>query len=95
MTGWRLGYAAGPQSIIEAANVVQSHSLSNVTTFAQYGGIAALEGDQSAVETMRQAFAQRREVIYACVVDSGYHLRSPGRRLLHLSLDRSLGPRTR
>ena len=67
MTGWRLGYAAGPRSIIEAANVVQSHSLSNVTTFAQYGGIAALEGDQSAVETMRQAFAQRREVIYAGV----------------------------
>ena len=64
MTGWRLGYAAGPQPIIDAANVVQSHSLSNVTTFAQYGAIAALEGDQSAVETMRQAFAQRREVIY-------------------------------
>lgn len=38
-----------------------------MTTFAQYGGIAALEGDQSAVETMRQAFAQRREVIYAGV----------------------------
>jgi aspartate aminotransferase len=64
MTGWRLGYAAGPQPIIDAANVVQSHSLSNVTTFAQYGAIAALEGDQSAVEVMRQAFARRREVIY-------------------------------
>ncbi|HLZ08775.1 MAG TPA: aminotransferase class I/II-fold pyridoxal phosphate-dependent enzyme, partial [Chloroflexota bacterium] len=64
MTGWRLGYAAGPQSIIDAANVVQSHSLSNVTTFAQYGALAALEGDQSAVEVMRQAFARRRQVIY-------------------------------
>jgi len=64
MTGWRLGYAAGPQSIIDAANIVQSHSLSNVTTFVQYGGIAALEGDQSPVETMRQAFAKRRDVIY-------------------------------
>ncbi len=64
MTGWRLGYAAGPQEIIDAANVVQSHSLSNVTTFAQYGAIAALEGDQSAVEMMRQAFARRRDVIY-------------------------------
>ncbi len=64
MTGWRLGYAAGPQEIIDAANIVQSHSLSNVTTFAQYGAIAALEGDQSAVEMMRQAFARRRDVIY-------------------------------
>jgi aspartate aminotransferase len=64
MTGWRLGYAAGPQAIVDAANVVQSHSLSNVTTFAQYGALAALEGDQSAVEMMRQAFAQRLDVIY-------------------------------
>lgn len=64
MTGWRLGYVAGPRSIIEGANIVQSHSLSNVTTFAQYGALAALEGDQSAVEMMRQAFARRLEVIY-------------------------------
>jgi aspartate aminotransferase len=64
MTGWRLGYAAGPQPIIDAANVVQSHSLSNVTTFAQYGAIAALEGDQSVIETMRRAFAERLELIY-------------------------------
>lgn len=64
MTGWRLGYAAGPRAIIEGANVVQSHSLSNVTTFAQYGALAALEGDQGPVEVMRQAFAERREVIH-------------------------------
>lgn len=64
MTGWRLGYAAGPRPIIDAANVVQSHSLSNVTTFAQYGALAALEGDQSAVEAMRQAFARRLDIMY-------------------------------
>jgi aspartate aminotransferase len=64
MTGWRIGYAAGPKEVIEAANVVQSHSLSNVTTFAQYGAIAALEGDQSVIETMRRAFAKRLDVIY-------------------------------
>jgi aspartate aminotransferase len=63
MTGWRIGYAAGPRPIIEAANVVQSHSLSNVTTFAQYGALAALEGDQGAVEMMRQEFARRRDLI--------------------------------
>ncbi len=69
MTGWRLGYSAGPQEIIDAANIVQSHSLSNVTTFAQYGAIAALEGDQSAIETMRQAFAKRLDVMYAGLVE--------------------------
>lgn len=64
MTGWRLGYVAGPQKIIDAANIVQSHSLSNVTTFAQYGALAALEGDQSQIEVMRQAFAQRLDLMY-------------------------------
>ncbi|HEY9598066.1 MAG TPA: aminotransferase class I/II-fold pyridoxal phosphate-dependent enzyme, partial [Cyanophyceae cyanobacterium] len=42
----------------------QSHSTSNVCTFAQYGAIAALEGSQDCVEEMRQAFAKRREVMY-------------------------------
>jgi aspartate aminotransferase len=65
MTGWRLGYSAGPAEIIDAANVVQSHSLSNVTTFAQYGAVAALEGDQTVVESMRQAFAKRLDVMHA------------------------------
>jgi aspartate aminotransferase len=63
MTGWRLGYLAGPATLIQAMNTLQSHSTSNVCTFAQYGAIAALEGPQACVETMRQAFAQRRRVI--------------------------------
>jgi aspartate aminotransferase len=68
MTGWRLGYAAGPQEIVDGANVVQSHSLSNVTTFAQYGALAALQGDQSAIAVMREAFAKRRQIMYDAVV---------------------------
>lgn len=64
MTGWRLGYLAGPLEIIKAASKVQGHSTSNVCTFAQYGGIAALESSQECVEIMRQAFAERREVIF-------------------------------
>ena len=63
MTGWRLGYLAGPTALIQAASRLQSHSTSNVCTFAQYGAIAALGGSQDCVETMRQAFAQRREVM--------------------------------
>ncbi|MDA0674126.1 MAG: pyridoxal phosphate-dependent aminotransferase [Cyanobacteria bacterium] len=63
MTGWRIGYLAGPVALIKAMNTLQSHSTSNVCTFAQYGAIAALEGPQDCVETMRQAFEQRRRVI--------------------------------
>lgn len=65
MTGWRLGYLAGSLEIIKAATTIQSHGTSNVCTFAQYGAIAALEGSQDCVETMRQAFAQRRQVMLA------------------------------
>jgi aspartate aminotransferase len=64
MTGWRIGYLAGPLDLIKATITIQSHSTSNVCTFAQYGAIAALEGSQDCVEEMRQAFAKRREVMY-------------------------------
>ena len=67
MTGWRIGYLAAPESLIKAASALQGHSTSNVCTFAQYGAIAALEGDQDCVETMRQAFAVRRQVILDCL----------------------------
>ena len=63
MTGWRVGYLAAPVALIQAASALQGHSTSNVCTFAQYGAIAALEGSQDCVETMRQAFALRRQVI--------------------------------
>ncbi|HEY9600896.1 MAG TPA: pyridoxal phosphate-dependent aminotransferase, partial [Allocoleopsis sp.] len=63
MTGWRLGYLAGPVELIKATTTIQSHSTSNVCTFAQYGAIAALEGSQDCVEDMRQAFAARRQVM--------------------------------
>jgi aspartate aminotransferase len=63
MTGWRIGYLAAPVALIEAASTLQGHSTSNVCTFAQYGAIAALESSQDCVETMRQAFATRRQAI--------------------------------
>jgi aspartate aminotransferase len=64
MTGWRIGYLAGPIELIKATSIVQGHSTSNVCTFAQYGAIAALESSQESVEKMRLAFADRREVIF-------------------------------
>lgn len=63
MTGWRLGYLAGPLAIIKAVSTIQSHSTSNVCTFAQYGAIAALEGPQECIDIMGRAFAERRQAI--------------------------------
>ncbi|BAY38233.1 aspartate aminotransferase [Nostoc sp. NIES-2111] len=63
MTGWRIGYLAGPLDIIKATSTIQGHSTSNVCTFAQYGAIAALEESQDCVEEMRLAFAKRRQVM--------------------------------
>ncbi len=65
MTGWRLGYLAGPLPIIKAASTIQGHSTSNVCTFAQYGAIAALEGSQDCVAEMVEAFAKRRQVMFS------------------------------
>jgi aspartate aminotransferase len=61
MTGWRIGYLAGPVEIIKAATTVQSHATSNVCTFGQYGAIAALEDSQDCVKEMLQAFSDRRQ----------------------------------
>jgi len=65
MTGWRVGYLAGNEEIIKAMTTIQSHSTSNVCTFAQYGAIAALENPRSetAIDQMRTAFAQRRRIM--------------------------------
>ncbi|MCL1463814.1 pyridoxal phosphate-dependent aminotransferase [Argonema galeatum] len=64
MTGWRIGYLAGPVELIKAVSTIQGHSTSNVCTFAQYGAIAALSSPQDCVEEMRQAFALRRQVMF-------------------------------
>jgi aspartate aminotransferase len=61
MTGWRVGYLAGPVELIKATITIQSHSTSNVCTFAQYGAIAALESSQDCVQQMLDAFAKRRQ----------------------------------
>jgi aspartate aminotransferase len=63
MTGWRLGYAAGPQDIIEGANKIQSHSTSNTSSISQHAGIEALNGSQEEVEKMRQEFEKRRNFL--------------------------------
>jgi aspartate aminotransferase len=62
MTGWRLGWCVAPQTVSSAIAALQSQSTSNATSFAQYGLLAALEGDQSFVEEMRVEFLARRDL---------------------------------
>jgi aspartate aminotransferase len=63
MTGWRIGYAAGPAEVIKAMARLQSHSTSNPTSFCQNATIAAIRGDQSCVQKMLKAFDERRKYI--------------------------------
>ncbi len=63
MTGWRIGYAAGPVDVIAAAGRLQSHSTSNANSVAQKAALAAVTGDQSSVEVMRQEFDRRRKTM--------------------------------
>ena len=69
MTGWRVGYTAAPIEIIKAMTRIQSHSTSNVCTFAQYGAIAALESSQECVREMLKAFAERRNYMHRAIND--------------------------
>ena len=63
MTGWRLGYATAPRSILQGMLKIQQHSVSNATSFAQRAGIEALSGDQSAVHAMVAEFQKRRDLM--------------------------------
>jgi aspartate aminotransferase len=65
MTGWRLGYAAGPEPIIKAAAGLQSHMTSGADSIAQKAGVEALTGSQESVGEMRDAFEERRRVLVA------------------------------
>jgi len=64
MTGWRLGYLAAPEPIARAIDAMQGHMTSNPCSFAQYGGLAALTGDQQCVTDMREEFDVRRQYMF-------------------------------
>ena len=69
MTGWRIGYAAGPAPIIKAMAKVQGQSTSNPTHLAQIAALAALTGPQDCIETMRVAFDERRQTMVELLRD--------------------------
>ncbi len=63
MTGWRIGYAAGPKEIIKAMTSIQSQSTSNPTSIAQKAAVAALTGPQDFILKMRDEFDRRRRFL--------------------------------
>jgi aspartate aminotransferase len=65
MTGWRLGYTAAPKALAEAIDKIQNHTVSNATTFAQYGALAALQGDQSFITDLRDEYDVKRQFVFA------------------------------
>ncbi len=63
MTGWRIGYLAGPTDVVEAAGRLQDHSTSNPASISQRAALAALTGDPSSVRKMAQEFSKRRDLL--------------------------------
>jgi len=78
MTGWRIGYAAGPEEIIGAISKIQSQNTSNPASISQKASVAALNGDQSVVAMMVGEFKKRRDYIVGALNDiPGIHCLMP------------------
>ena len=77
MTGWRLGYFAAPEEVVDQAGKVHSHSVSCAVNFVQHAGVEALENTDDAVAEMRAAFAERRDMLVDLLRDHGVSVPEP------------------
>ena len=79
MTGWRMGYMAGPVEVVNAMAKIQGQSTSSPNAIAQIAAIAALTGDQGPAEEMKAAFKRRRELMVSRLsAIPGISCRNPG-----------------
>ncbi|MUV39799.1 Aspartate transaminase [Lentibacillus sp. JNUCC-1] len=69
MTGWRIGFAAGPKKIIKAMTSLASHATSNPASISQYAALAAYEGGEEEIEEMRSQFSARLDMLYDMIMD--------------------------
>jgi len=67
MTGWRIGYAAGPAEVMEYIKKYQDHSTSNPCSISQAAAVAALKAPDESIEAMRKVFKQRRDLMLQCL----------------------------
>jgi aspartate aminotransferase len=63
MTGWRIGYAAGPEALMKAMELVQGHQTSGTSSISQWAATAALDGPQDHLKVFRKAFEERRDLV--------------------------------
>jgi len=78
MTGWRLGYLAGPQEVMKWVNRILSHSVSHATTFVQWAGVEALKGPQETIRAMVSEFQTRRDLLVSGLRELGIRCSLPG-----------------
>jgi aspartate aminotransferase len=76
MTGWRIGYAAGPPELIKAMDMVQGQQTSGACTIAQWASVEALNGPQDHIPARRKAFEERRDLVVS-MLGQAKHLKCP------------------
>ena len=76
MTGWRIGYAAGPAQLIKAMDMVQGQQTSGACTIAQWASVEALTGPQDFIPVRRKAFEERRDLVVS-MLNQSQHLKCP------------------
>ena len=76
MTGWRIGYAAGPAELIKAMDMVQGQQTSGACTIAQWAAVEALTGPQDFIPMARKAFEERRDLVVSMLAQAK-HLKCP------------------
>ena len=87
MTGWRIGYAAGPAQLIKAMDMVQGQQTSGACTIAQWAAVEALNGPQDFIPKRRKAFEERRDLVVSMLGQAQVsEVPEAGGRVLRLSL---------
>jgi len=72
MTGWRIGYAAGPEMLIKAMDMLQGQQTSGACSIAQWAAVEALTGPQHFIEERRKVFEQRRDLVVSMLNQAKY-----------------------
>ncbi|MCC5978052.1 MAG: pyridoxal phosphate-dependent aminotransferase [Salinarimonas sp.] len=96
MTGWRIGYAAGPEKLIKAMDFVQGQQTSGAASISQWAAVEALDGTQAHLDVFRKAFAERRELVVSMLNQTKY-LKCPmpeGAFYVYPSCAEAIGKRT-
>ncbi|MCZ0704371.1 aminotransferase [Natronobacillus azotifigens] len=78
MTGWRLGYAAGPKSIVEAMTKIHQYTIMCASTMAQHGALEALRNGKGSVLEMKTSYRQRRNYVVKALQEMGLSCHLPG-----------------